>query len=278
VIKVIYKGGKFINVQTKLNILTTMEQTKIKLSEPNQIYKRFLDWTKKHDIKVDTQNLCIAAITWIETDTTTIPSSKRTYFSQVISGYSIHMNIVIHPTPLQRKIQKQILEEMEGVLPNRAPFLSLTQIQDLSERESIRTKLLLLTLCCARIGNADGFLTRRVSETTSTMHWRPKEEFFMWTMTWVKHKTYRFIGPQTRDIPIPASMMTPMMKSTLQKTPFSWEEVEMMVDLLEHTGTRLHSIRRSGAKYWQQQGMPLTDLQRITLHTSLPALESYLQE
>ena len=248
------------------------------LVEPNNVYKRFNTWALNVAVTITHGNIAQAAMVWIETETKTKASSQRTYFSQILSGFSLASNVPVPTTPLTRKIQRMLVERMEGEDFNKAPILEPEHIFNASSAASIRGILRMLFLTCARVGNADGFYTMNLSPPEKTS-WTT-ELVHPWKIKWTKHKTYRFLGTQIIVIPVPDSMMNNELRMAIEesRTYVSWENIEVLISALEKSRIRLHSIRRSGAKYWERKGMDLTSIQRITMHTSLASLVQYLQD
>ena len=97
---------------------------------------------------------------------------------------------------------------------------------------------------------------------------------------WFKHKTRRIIGPRHVCLLLDNSwlhVIDALEKRKLHQSVISPAERDWVEKCLNLKKIRLHSVRRSGLRYWRKTGMSLPDLMIISLHTSLAALIAYLE-
>lgn len=147
--------------------------------------------------------------------------------------------------------------------------------------------LLLLTLLCARLGNGHGVMHVSVEEPKQSKRYKwmgNNSQLLIWKAKWFKHKSISWIGQRTVNIPIAADTtwgrvaLTAISKLQAKQKICS-DGVQSVIQMkLQDQKFGKHSIRRSGAKFWHSMGMPLQQLQTITLHQSIQSLLIYLED
>lgn len=103
-------------------------------------------------------------------------------------------------------------------------------------------------------------------------------DVYNWRVLWFAHKTYRFLGQVRTIIPVPAELMTEKLKKQMEALPLSSRQEEEVRAVLKEHGVRKHSLRRSGAKWWESKKLTLDEIQKITLHSSQATLIHYLED
>jgi hypothetical protein len=87
-------------------------------------------------------------------------------------------------------------------------------------------------------------------------------------ITYENHKTCRTTGPQrtTAKNLLPEIARIRLMPTTERA----------MLELLKRHGFTGHSLRRGGALFWEQHGMPREQICNLTMHSSVKMLQRYL--
>lgn len=268
------KLGRFVKVMDKEKTLREMKLIRDFFTKTNYIFKGFTEAMKVRGVEITADNLPEAAMMFVN-EKQLKASSRRTYFGQILSGFATMKNVAVPKNPIIKRMQKHLLEAMQKENTNKAPHLPIEYILNLTSEKRHQDVLLLITLVCSRIGNARGFRTLSLGPVTS----HPTlGQVFPWRVLWFAHKTFRFIGEHRVTIPVPEHLMTPSLQKIIANLPLSKETMMTIKAILKEKKVRKHSLRRSGAKWWEEQGLGLDQLQRITIHTSQAQLIGYLED
>lgn len=153
--------------------------------------------------------------------------------------------------------------------------------------DTIAPTLLLLTLLCARLGNGYGVIHLGLTELRMNEHYKwlqTEGRIFVWKVLWVRHKSLSWIGKRSVEVPLAEqsgwgklAIQTAARLQNKQRICHETTQKIIQTCLFQQKYGN-HSIRRSGARFWREMGMPLQQLQAITLHQSIQSLLTYLEE
>ena len=270
---------QYMELKTKLTQALTSNKAEVSLLE------RYRNWEQLRIAEEGSTffgevDLDVNILSWTQT-LDVVASSRRTYFLRTLGAWSTEVNRRFPSTPRLAKIKRWLVLQSASHQPVKAPFMSSAQIASLP----VFLKITLLT--AARIGNACGFKTILVEDRDFEHPYREsgvrnERPTLRWSYRWLDHKTKHIVGPRNVTMYIPKE---PLWKEAIEMirnskgraSVISTKDQHMMIRWLAENQTKLHSIRRSGLKYWHQEGLPYDQLMNISLHKSVDQLISYLE-
>jgi hypothetical protein len=106
---------------------------------------------------------------------------------------------------------------------------------------------------------------------------------FTWRYKWVRHKTLGACGARVCKLHLSKEILQKLPDDLVQElntrngdSVISQNEEITLKKFLRDKGIKKHSLRRSGIKFWENQGLTIENLRAISLHGSTKTLSIYL--
>eukprot|EP00744_Colponema_vietnamica_P008324 GILI01011885.1.p3 GENE.GILI01011885.1~~GILI01011885.1.p3 ORF type:complete len:201 (+),score=16.24 GILI01011885.1:369-971(+) len=171
----------------------------------------------------------------------------------------------------------ELEEEKEEATENQAPIIQLEEVEpqilkiakkhNLEEEAKICLHLAWMT-CARSIGALKGLGIKGIVKAG-------------WRLVWLQHKTKKKTG--IREVIIDRQWWTPFMKRYIPRAPtnvnmiFPEKTLKKVDSIISKVILRKLSIRRSSAQHMLDNGLPVEEIMKITLHKDSNTLSKYLR-